>query len=705
MKKYTLSIIIFLLTSVFSFAQPNADAKAKWRFEANRISETQVEIDVFIEIPENFHMYSFDQGAGGPIPAKIEWNLPEGASLNGGLKSVNPPREYFDEIFEINIRDFGKSAHWKQKITLSNADAITVKATYTYQLCMDDGFCINPFPETAEISVKAATKIEKAKEPKAAKTEQIVKEDLPKEFTANVKQIEATQDKQSETAENLVEEKPLAKSVNSVEEETAKSQTPWWIFIAGFIGGLLAFLTPCVFPMVPMTVSLFIKKERKIGIRDAIIYGLSIIVIYVGLGLVITAIFGPDALYNMSTNTIFNTIFFIVFVVFAISFFGAFELTLPSSWVNKMDKKVDSTSGLVSVFFMAFTLVLVSFSCTAMIIGTLLVESVQTGSLLGPFMGMFGFSIALALPFTLFAIFPSLLKSMPKSGGWLNTIKVFLGFVELALALKFLSMADLAGGWGILPRDVFIAIWIVIMVLLGLYLLGKIKFAHDSELPFVSIPRLMCAIASFSFALYLLPGMWGAPLNALSGYLPPLNTQTFDLYTPTLNKNASVQTVEDYENNRKYADVLDCPLGLNCFFDYEEGLAYAKETNKPVLLDFTGKTCANCRDIETSVWSQPEVYKMINEDYVLISLYMDVAYELPPKEQFTEELNGREYNIKTIGDKWKFFSLKHYKTIAQPLYVVLDGNGNQLMQPIAYKEAKNIEGFKKYLQNGILKLE
>ena len=503
MRKISSLILLFLI-----FVVSNAQ-EAVWKFSYSRISNTEIELIMNITIPDNFHMYSFDQGPGGPIPAEVVFNPVQSVQAVGGIIAVTPPREYFDDVFKIQVRDFGGTAIWKQRFTVPANIEVSISGSYSYQLCMDDGMCINPFPRDFSISI-----------PPVASS--IVTETIPKE-TVQIDTVREQIELDSILNDTLQTPSLVEFDKSSDQKkETTKNMTVWWIFIAGFIGGLLAFLTPCVFPMVPMTVSLFIKKTRSVGIRDALVFGLSIIVIYVALGLVITGIYGAPALNELSTSIVFNIIFFAIFLLFAISFFGAFELTLPTSWVNYMDKKTDSTSGLVSVFFMAFTLVLVSFSCTAMIIGTLLVESVVTGSLLGPFMGMLGFSIALALPFTLFALFPSLLQSLPKSGGWLNSVKVVLGFVELGLALKFLSKADLVAGWGILPRDLFLAIWIVLMILLGFYLLGKLRFTHDSEVKTVSTSRFILALSSFAFALYLLPGLLGAPLSSLSGYLPPL---------------------------------------------------------------------------------------------------------------------------------------------------------------------------------------
>ncbi|MCK9561663.1 MAG: thioredoxin family protein [Bacteroidales bacterium] len=683
MRKLSSLILMFLLFHVLNAQE------AEWDFKYNLISNTEIELIMNIQVPDSFHMYSFDQAPGGPIPAEVVFNPVSGVSAKGNIIAVTPPREYFDDVFNIQIRDFGGKAVWKQRFTIPENKEIVISGSYSYQLCMDDGMCINPFPRDFSITIPA-TNPSTPKTPISKTIEQV-------DTVSEALQIDDIQNDMADLEQSVIQENAMHQH-----KESTKNMTIWWIFIAGFIGGLLAFLTPCVFPMVPMTVSLFMKKSRSVGVRDALIFGFSIIVIYITLGLLITGIYGAPALNELSTSIVFNIIFFAIFLLFAISFFGAFELTLPASWVNYMDKKTDTTSGLVSVFFMAFTLVLVSFSCTAMIIGTLLVESVVTGSLLGPFVGMLGFSIALALPFTVLALFPSLLQSLPKSGGWLNSVKVVLGFIELGLALKFLSKADLVAGWGILPRDVFLAIWIVLMVLLGLYILGKIRFTHDSEVKTVSTSRFLLALASFAFALYLVPGLFGAPLSSLSGYLPPLTTQKFDLYTPLLNT-SHVQPVQTIENKdtKKYAEHFDCPFNLNCFFDYEQGLAYAKKQGKPVLLDFTGKGCENCRKIEMNVWSKPEVLSLLQNEYVVISLYVDSRISLPKSEQRVEHYEGREYAIKTIGQHWSYFMMTNYHTLSQPYYVILDGNGNRLVEPIAYNEAQYSEQFVAFLKKGL----
>ena len=443
----------------------------------------------------------------------------------------------------------------------------------------------------------------------------------------------------------------------------------WLIFLAGLAGGFLALFTPCVWPIIPMTVSFFLKRSenKSRGRRDAVLYGLAIIFIYVVLGILITAIFGASALNSMSTNAVFNLLFFALLVLFAVSFFGAFEITLPASWSTKLDAKADSTAGFLSILFMAFTLVLVSFSCTGPIIGTLLVEVASSGSLLAPAIGMLGFAVALAIPFTFFAFFPSLLKSMPRSGGWLNKVKVVLAFLELALALKFLSVADLAYGWRILDREVFISLWIVIFVLLGLYLLGKLKFAHDSESKHTSVLGTFLAIISFSFAVYMIPGLWGAPLKSISAFTPPLTTQDFNLY--------------DAEVHAQ-------------FTDYDLGMKYAAEQGKPVVVDFSGYGCVNCRKMEASVWTHPKVKGLLENDYVLITLFVDD--KTPLKNPFSVEENGKTRTIKTIGDKWSYLQRIKFGANAQPFYVMLNNQGLPLNSPFTFDE--NPDNFIKWLE-------
>ncbi|OCX54370.1 hypothetical protein BEL04_08925 [Mucilaginibacter sp. PPCGB 2223] len=449
----------------------------------------------------------------------------------------------------------------------------------------------------------------------------------------------------------------------------------WAIFIAGLLGGFAALLMPCIYPMLPMTVSFFTKSgdDRRTGVSKALIYGFSIISIYVIIGLLVTVLFGADALNGLSTNGIFNFFFFLLLVVFAASFLGAFELTLPNSWINKMDAN-SNRGGWAGIFFMAATLALVSFSCTGPIIGGLLVQAATTGALLGPAVGMFGFSFALAIPFALFAMFPSLMASLPRSGGWLNSVKVMLGFLELALAFKFLSNVDLAYHWHFLDREVFLVLWIAIAALAGLYLLGKLKFAHDSELSHISVPRLFVAIVVFAFTIYLVPGLWGAPLKSISALLPPQSTQDFDLYTVG---SAGAKPADDGPVH-KYANLFDKPKGFNPYFDYDEGMAYAKKVHKPVMIDFTGHACVNCRKMEANVWTDKTVYQRITQDYVLIQLYVDDKTDLAANEQ-TTTLQGR--HIKTIGNKWSDLEATKFQANSQPFYVLLDNEGNLLVQP------------------------
>lgn len=471
----------------------------------------------------------------------------------------------------------------------------------------------------------------------------------------------------------------------------------WAIFIAGFLGGIAALIMPCIFPMLPLTVSYFTKSasSKSGAVTKALLYGFSIIVIYVILGLIVTIIFGADALNSLSTNGVFNFVFFLMLVAFAASFLGAFELTLPSSWVNKADSKSDN-KGFIGIFFMAATLALVSFSCTGPIIGYLLVEAATMGALLGPAVGMFGFSLALAIPFAVFAMFPSLMQSLPKSGGWLNSVKVVLGFLELALALKFLSNVDLAYHWGWLDREVFLSLWIVIFGLMGLYLLGKLTLSHDSALKFLSVPRLFLAIIVLSFTVYMVPGLWGAPLSSISAFLPPQHTQDFDMYTSSLKAERNANSTSETGRPQKYTDLFEAPLGLTAFFDYEEGLAYAKKVNKPVLIDFTGHACVNCRKMESTVWPDKQVLEMISNEYVLIQLYVDDKTALPENEQFT---SSRGKKIKSVGNKWSDFQTTRFNANSQPFYVLLSPQEKILMDPVGADY--NIDSYLTFLKSGL----
>jgi len=468
------------------------------------------------------------------------------------------------------------------------------------------------------------------------------------------------------------------------------------IFLAGLVGGFAALLMPCIFPMLPLTVSFFTKgSEKGTAFKRASLYGLFIILIYVILGLLVTVIFGADALNSLSTNGIFNFFFFLLLVVFAASFLGAFEITLPSSWVNKMDANSDK-SGIAGLFFMAGTLALVSFSCTGPIIGTLLVQAATTGAILGPAIGMFGFSLALAIPFALFALFPSAMNKLPKSGGWLNSVKVVLGFLELAFALKFLSNVDLAYHWEWFDREIFLSLWIIIFGLMGIYLLGKLKFAHDSALSFISVPRLFLAVVVLAFTTYLIPGLWGAPLKSVSAFLPPQETQDFDLYTSSLIAGSGNSAVTK-KTAHKYADKFHAPLKLNAFFDYNEGLAEAKRLNKPILIDFTGHACVNCRKMEANVWPDKEILGMLNQDYILIQLYVDDKTELAVEDKVTTP-EGKE--LSTIGKKWSDLQARKFQSNSQPYYVLLDPKTEiPLVKPQGADYS--IENYKKFLNSGL----
>lgn len=589
----------------------------------------------------------------------------------GKLTPQGKEIENFDKVFEMKLRYFENTATFVQKFKITDA-SYQIEGYLEYGACNDEN-CLPPTEVPFSFSGKgnAATATVATSETKAETVNQPTAENSVAETTA----IDSAATVALSDNETSVQDywTPVIKELNSYGETTSQQDRSWiYIFFAGFIGGLLALFTPCVWPIIPMTVSFFLKrsKDKKKGIRDAWTYGASIVVIYVALGLAITLIFGASALNALSTNAVFNILFCLMLIIFAASFFGAFELTLPSKWSNAVDSKAEQTSGLLSIFLMAFTLSLVSFSCTGPIIGFLLVEVSTTGSVIAPAIGMLGFAIALALPFTLFAMFPSWLKSMPKSGGWMNVIKVTLGFLELAFALKFLSVADLAYGWRILDRETFLALWIVIFGLLGFYLLGKIKFPHDDDDNTTSVPRFFMALISLAFAVYMVPGLWGAPLKAVSAFAPPMTTQDFNLY-----------------NNEVHAK----------FDDYDAGMEYAKRNGKPVMLDFTGYGCVNCRKMEAAVWTDPKVSKLMTDDYVLITLYVDNKEPLPEHIKVME--NGKERTLRTVGDKWSYLQRSKFGANAQPFYVLIDNEGKPLNKSYSYDE--DIDKYVDFLQTGL----
>ena len=670
MKKLISSL---LLSFVVCVLQAQIKDPVKFKTEFNTLSDTEAEIVFTAAIDKGWHVYSTELGDGGPISATFNVDKTSGIELLGKLKPVGKEVATFDKLFEMKVRYFENTAKFIQKVKLTGG-AYEIEGYLEYGAC-DDESCLPPtevpfkFSGVAKTANAAAAKAEQPEKKEVEKKEEAAPV-VSKDTVAMMELVPATTTDASTGIQPAVASgelwKPVISELQALGEEHTQGDMSWiYIFVTGFF-------TPCVWPIIPMTVSFFLKrsKDKKKGIRDAWTYGASIVVIYVALGLAITLIFGASALNALSTNAIFNILFFLMLVVFAASFFGAFEITLPSKWSNAVDSKAESTTGLLSIFLMAFTLSLVSFSCTGPIIGFLLVQVSTTGSIVAPAIGMLGFAIALALPFTLFALFPSWLKSMPKSGGWMNVIKVTLGFLELAFALKFLSVADLAYGWRLLDRETFLALWIVIFALLGFYLLGKIKFPHDDDDNKVGVTRFFMALVSLAFAVYMVPGLWGAPLKAVSAFAPPMQTQDFNLY-----------------KNEVHAK----------FDDYDLGMEYARLNGKPVMLDFTGYGCVNCRKMEAAVWTDPKVSDLINNDYVLITLYVDNKTPLTEPVKIVE--NGTERTLRTVGDKWSYLQRVKFGANAQPFYVLLDNQGKPLNKSYAYDE--DISKYIEFLQTGL----
>ena len=677
--KKIVSICLLLIAVV---AQAQIQEPVKFKSELKTLAAGEAEIVFTATIDKGWHVYSTDLGDGGPISATFNVEKISGATVVGKLQPKGKEIASYDKLFEMNVRYFESTAQFVQKLKLTGGD-YKIEGFLEFGACNDEN-CLPP----TQVEFNFSGKAEAAKSAAAATPAEKVT--APTEETKPETQLASQTETPADTAStgiiggadgptdinvagNIDLWKPVINDLQSYGEATSQDDMSWiYIFITGFLGGLLALFTPCVWPIIPMTVSFFLKrsKDKKKGIRDAWTYGASIVVIYVTLGLAITLIFGASALNALSTNAVFNILFCLMLVVFAASFFGAFELTLPSKWSNAVDSKAEATGGLLSIFLMAFTLSLVSFSCTGPIIGFLLVQVSTTGSVVAPAIGMLGFAIALALPFTLFALFPSWLKSMPKSGGWMNVIKVTLGFLELAFALKFLSVADLAYGWRILDRETFLALWIVLFALLGFYLLGKIKFPHDDDNTKVGVGRFFMALFSLAFAVYMVPGLWGAPLKAVSAFAPPMQTQDFNLY-----------------NNEVHAK----------FDDYDLGMEYARQHGKPVMLDFTGYGCVNCRKMELAVWTDSKVSDIINNDYVLITLYVDNKTPLTSPVKVTE--NGRERTLRTVGDKWSYLQRVKFGANAQPFYVLIDNEGRPLNKSYSYDE--DIPKYIEFLQTGL----
>ncbi|MDE5941906.1 MAG: thioredoxin family protein [Muribaculaceae bacterium] len=666
----TISMLFMLVITLFA-AHAQMMNPVKWNVTTNMTGDARGEVVMTATIEPGWHVYSNDVDPSvGPTPLELNWTSLKGVKLTGGMKADKTPHREFDNMFEADL------SWWTEKVTLRQAFEATapdfaIDLTIRYAACNDQN-CIPPAKETFNLTGTA-----KIAAPAPAAANEPEPETTPaanEEPVAVTDSVSAAQTAATESEAGQITSDQLWKPVDFDAEETDghDSSSLWYIFITCFLGGFVALLTPCVWPMIPMTVSFFLKKgkSRAKSVGDACIYGISIIVIYLALGLIISALFGASALNALSTSAVCNIIFFLLLVVFAVSFFGAFNIQLPSSWSNKIDSTAEKTTGLLSIFFMAFTLTLVSFSCTGPIIGTLLVEAASTGDSFGPAIGMFGFSLALAIPFCLFAMFPSWLQSAPKSGSWMNTVKVVLGFIELALSLKFLSVADLAYGWHILDREAFLALWIVIFALMGLYLLGQFNFKHygpaDSS---IGTGRFFLAMVSFAFTIYLVPGLWGAPLKSVSAFVPPLFTQDFNLYGG----------------------------GFTEYDDYEEGMKAAAREGKPVLIDFSGYGCVNCRKMEGAVLDETNVHTMIEDNFVVIKLMVDEKKELPEPITVTEY--GKKITLDTYGDKWSYLQRYKFQANAQPYYVILDAKGDLLSGPFSYDE--NIPAFTKFLEKGI----
>lgn len=682
MKKALSLISLFLLTATFALAQVSFNVAYK------RVSPTEIDIVFTGKADRGWHIYSNGFGDGGPTQAEFSTDAKSGVELVGTLKPGAGEKKIHDPIFEMDVRMFEGTATFTQRVRLTEKN-YNLKGYLTYGACNDQN-CLPPTSVDCSLSgtdgPAAATPSSDNKTATAAEAQKNAEHQTPDEAQALVAAtadslqadtLMAVAMQQEADADELAQwYSPVTDELKAFgENNDYANMSLWYIFLLGFLGGLVALFTPCVWPIIPMTVSFFLKRSesKARGLRDAITYGISIVVIYVALGLLITAIFGANALNDLSTNAIFNMLFFLMLVVFAASFLGGFEITLPSSWSNAVDKKSESATGLLSIFLMAFTLALVSFSCTGPIIGFLLVEvSTSGGTALAPTIGMLGFAIALALPFTLFALFPTWLKSAPRSGGWMNTIKVVLGFLELAFALKFFSVADLAYGWHLLDRETFLALWIVIFALLGFYLLGLIKFPHDDpDERQTSVPRFFLALASIAFAVYMVPGLWGAPCKAVSAFAPPMSTQDFNL-----NEGQNVEAK---------------------FTDYEKGMAYAKLTGKPVMVDFTGFGCVNCRKMEMAVWSDRRVRKLLTGDYVLISLYVDDKTRLP--EPIIVQENGKTTTLRTVGDRWSYLQRSKFGAQTQPFYVLLNQKGMPLCRSYSYDE--DVDKYVDFLQKGL----
>lgn len=689
-RRNTLFILFTLLFSLTAMAQQNP---VHFSVQQKQVSPTEVEVIFTAKIDQGWHVYSTNLPADGPTSASLHVDKAEGVTPVGKLTTRGKELNVYDKTFEMKLRYFENSVGFVQRYKIT-AKTYSIKGYLEYGACNDE-MCLPPTqvefnfkgngPASAPAATPTAANAETEKTTTAATdvaadglsaltamtADTAKKSDvLPADTAGSVKQENAQVNADVNLWQPVIKE---LSAFNSTKDSTNSSL--WSIFFMGVLGGFIALLTPCVWPIIPMTVSFFLKRakdDRKKGIRDAVTYGLSIIVIYMGLATLVTWAFGPQKLNELATNAPFNVFFFLLLVVFAFSFFGWFELRLPSSWGNAVDNKASATTGLLSIFLMAFTLSLVSFSCTAPVVGLLLVQAATSGDWVAPAVGMFGFALALALPFTFFALFPTLLKKAPKSGSWMNMIKVVLGFIELAFSLKFLSVADLAYGWHILDRETFLSIWIVLFGLLGLYLIGKLKFPHDDpDQKAMPVPAIMLGLCSLAFSVYMLPGLWGAPSKAVSAFAPPINTQDFNLAPQTVHA---------------------------AYTDYDEGMRAAAAAGKPVLVDFTGFGCVNCRKMEASVWTDSRVAEKLNKDYVLISLYVDD--KTPLKQPVEVKLpDGTSRTLRTIGDKWSYLEQTKFGYLAQPFYVPLDNAGKPLNGSFSFKE--DVPAYLEFLDKGL----
>ena len=675
---YSIFLLLFLF-SINGFSQ--IKSPVKWSYSVNQLNTETAELIITAKIDKGWHLYSQYMEEGGPIVTSFKFNKSKAYKLDGKTSEPKPNAE-FDDMFKMTVKYFNTQAIFKQKIKILSDKVFTVNGSFEYMVC-NDGSCI-PFQDNVfEFKIKG--------NPNA-------KEITTVNDTASIASLSNKDNKDIYTNQSNLDTAKILINKETNNPLKVNSKPLYMIFLFAFIAGLLTLITPCVFPMIPMTISFFMKgnKTRKKGLQQAYFFGFSILMIFGGLGLLLTLLLGKDAMYIISTHWLPNLIFFFIFMVFALSFFGRFELTLPSSLINKSDQNADK-GGYLGTFFVAFTTVLVSFSCTGPILGAALIElSSGSNNSMVFFISMMGFALGFAIPFTLLAMFPSVLNRL-KSGSWLNTVKIVFGFLEIALGLKFLSMADLGANWGLLDRETFLSLWIVVFALLGFYLLGKLKFKGDNELEKISVQRLMLSIVTFSFVIYMIPGLWGAPLKVLSGYVPPLTTQDFDINKLIVENGGKTSHVSDL-GERKYTDILHLPTGFEGFFDLNEAKAYAKKVNKPIFVDFTGKTCANCREMEANVWNAPEVKKILTENYVIVALYADANFiELAENEWVTTK-EGKV--IKRLGSKNLNYQITRFNMNAQPYYVLMDWNENVLTKENKAYD-KTVDNFVKFLNEGL----